>query len=935
MVTTAQLFSNPFNKDAAHHTPLGLNVVYGRPKGTEDAKKTSGVTYDAGFTEDDDTTANKSTPTSAARGRLRNCGAIIVGRSAQGRKYHWLVATSDSSHRTVWQGASNGGGTGDGLNVGANPPGFVCKLPSGQTKPPEPPNDGDNEVLAYPNDGVEGESSQADVFAQFCWTGKGPDATAGRHSARARDSYPLNGRDVRDSWSSTSVNWGPGAIDWRHPGGHLRKQDFANTAIGHLLNATACRHSHEGISKTNPWSPTNQGAQPEAHIISRRIAYPAWERDRPLFDTADYVAKGQGSVPSDNQGDLPYGTIIAIHQRYANIRDSSDTSPVVWHGVTIKANFSANQKKLFDNCMYWGICLCDGQGQTTNAAKTLGRIQLRIDHEMGADTALCNEVDEFFALMLPYFWPVYSRRDHLVQTAANNHWRHTDGLIYVGGGGPLSATKSINTAFDAGTTPPITPTTSFQYRITDSALRTASATVELTLDDSITVPVANNDTVAVTFNTAKLINVKENDTPTTVTVDRISNAPNKGSAVIQSDGQVLYTPNVGAVGADSFKYVIKLGLFEAEGTVSLTISSGAPTNRYVYKFKPAAGFIPTADANVVVWNIPTAGGDIGTAKGSESKVLLMVAPSGSITGTVTATGLKYKGVFLIGATCRPKGGTAFTSPGGASLKGKPMFVISFANDITVRPVLFLANIDYDPTDPGATTPDRCWWGNFLSGYTEVFGNNQSAWADIYLQKVWMPVGSYGFVAGTDGTPRSYMFTSAAGAFANFYASEIDAAWSDEQFLFKNLNNKAPFADGRARFYKVMTRLMPASTTIYGGPGDLRTDRCFVQNVGVQSGNKLTAGEYYAVDFDTCFGSKGGATLDLSVDGYIYTRSPAGGVSVSGNRATMPTYINAARANPAWSGFVDFQEPTTSVVDKAELGSANRITTAADLRSALG
>jgi hypothetical protein len=187
----------------------------------------------------------------------------------------------------------------------------------------------------------------------------------------------------------------------RHPAGFLRGAmvDLSGgTPIRHLLNATATRHSRAG-------------ARPSQHVLGRGMAYPAWSTDRPLG-------------AEDNLGDIPYGTIIAVRWQDRGLRETLSLTPF--------------GKVLFDTFLYFGCCLCDGQGQVVDDAPVL---QLRVDWELTAEKEAA--VEEALAKLLPHLWPVFDARRHDEDAP-----RHSDGLIYVGGGGPLGP-GSINSAWDA------------------------------------------------------------------------------------------------------------------------------------------------------------------------------------------------------------------------------------------------------------------------------------------------------------------------------------------------------------------------------------------------------------------------------------------------------------------------------------------------------
>ena len=361
------LFLNPYNKDSAHHTQVGTGASYGIAPGTLKAQ-VANPSYDQGQR--------------GSRGRLEKVKTFRCGASKQGQKYLRRVQPSDPEQHCVHHG---GAGSGSGLPCTLRmPPASRGNYPTGS---------GDNSVMFYPHNG-DPKSDVIDILNQFHWDSNGV-------TARARHTHPLSGRDVRNRYND-SGSWGPGAIDWRHPGGFLRGHEVDLTgkhAIPHLLNATATRHS-------------GAGAKPEHHVLSKRMCYPAWNTDRPLS-------------PDENLGDIPYGTIIVVRWQDRGLRETLGLSPL--------------GRVLFDTFLHFGCCLCDGQGQTVGGAPVL---QLRVDSELAEDNNKVSAVDAALGKILPHLWPIWNPRRH------NEDDQRHNGLIYVGGGEPLGG-DALNNAWDA------------------------------------------------------------------------------------------------------------------------------------------------------------------------------------------------------------------------------------------------------------------------------------------------------------------------------------------------------------------------------------------------------------------------------------------------------------------------------------------------------
>ncbi len=116
-------------------------------------------------------------------------------------------------------------------------------------------------------------------------------------------------------------------------------------------------------------------------------------------------------------------------------------------------------------------------------------------------------------------------------------------------------------------------TDTFSYAVSDGSLL-ASAQVTVTVTPVNDAPVATDDTVNVTKNQAKVIDVRANDTDVdgnTLTLQTVT-TPGHGTAVI-ADGKVTYTPATDYVGTDTFTYVISDGSLTETGVVNITVKA--------------------------------------------------------------------------------------------------------------------------------------------------------------------------------------------------------------------------------------------------------------------------------------------------------------------------------------------------------------------------
>ncbi len=115
---------------------------------------------------------------------------------------------------------------------------------------------------------------------------------------------------------------------------------------------------------------------------------------------------------------------------------------------------------------------------------------------------------------------------------------------------------------------------SFDYTISDGEL-TTTATVTVTVEEKPnTAPVATDDTATTAYETAVSIDVLANDSDEDADALSITSTttPSHGSVTI-SDGKVVYTPDDGYEGDDSFTYTISDGEDTSTANVAVTVNA--------------------------------------------------------------------------------------------------------------------------------------------------------------------------------------------------------------------------------------------------------------------------------------------------------------------------------------------------------------------------
>ena len=131
--------------------------------------------------------------------------------------------------------------------------------------------------------------------------------------------------------------------------------------------------------------------------------------------------------------------------------------------------------------------------------------------------------------------------------------------------GPNSGTASVGTNGDVIYTPDagFVGTDTITYQISDNEGLTDTATITITVSSQpiqTQPPVANDDAGTTPFNSPITVDVLANDVDADNDINPNSLAiltqPTNGSAIVNSQNEVIYTPNTGYTGTDTFTYQI-------------------------------------------------------------------------------------------------------------------------------------------------------------------------------------------------------------------------------------------------------------------------------------------------------------------------------------------------------------------------------------------
>ena len=189
---------------------------------------------------------------------------------------------------------------------------------------------------------------------------------------------------------------------------------------------------------------------------------------------------------------------------------------------------------------------------------------------------------------------------------------------------------------------------SFTYTLTDLDGATTSATVNITVNPVNDAPIADDDSAVTAEDTLKTIDVLLNDSdidgglPTVTIVD----GPENGTAIVNNDGTVTYTPDDDYNGPDSFTYQIDDGNGGTDtATVSLNVTpvndppvTTATTLQMTEDqtaIKDANAWASDPDGDPLTFSLVTPSDDVDVV--IEADGTTTITPKDNFTGTTTFT----------------------------------------------------------------------------------------------------------------------------------------------------------------------------------------------------------------------------------------------------------------------------------------------------------
>ncbi len=274
---------------------------------------------------------------------------------------------------------------------------------------------------------------------------------------------------------------------------------------------------------------------------------------------------------------------------------------------------------------------------------------------------------------------------------------------------------------------------SFRCKVSNTVNNVMSNAATLTVVTSAA-PVARNDSMDTLTGTPVMINVVTNDTDSDGTIDpatvSVTNAPANGTAVEQGNGTVLYTPNAGYSGEDTFKYTVRddHGVLSNTATVTVTvgivIDNGDPQTSHTGTWEISGAAEPwnpaiagatslySRDGDTYTWRFtPTVSGNYDvsmwwTEYASRSDNIPVDIESWSGTDTVYVNQQTHGGRWNLLGTYPFVAGTSYdititSVPGGTANYSTCADAVRFVYiPSNVIPLATITSVDPNPVLPG-------------------------------------------------------------------------------------------------------------------------------------------------------------------------------------------------------------------------------------------
>lgn len=365
--------------------------------------------------------------------------------------------------------------------------------------------------------------------------------------------------------------------------------------------------------------------------------------------------------------------------------------------------------------------------------------------------------------------------------------------------------------------------------------------------------------------------------------------------------------------------------------LSVTKQAGSVVdpNNAAYDYEWPLPWMPASAAEVDVITVPTTGLQLADGAGDPAKMALLVFPAGIMTGGLRMPNSRYRGIVGIGFEAEWQGSGQAQTPAGTLVPFGHWAQISFSptEEFPANPFIYLANGLWRAKTAAASGD---WLQTGTNRNPATTPTNQSAWPDIYVQKLHIPNGHYffsdaRFASGSAQNLNPHAdFIQITGnrGFRRCRLANCDIRWGGQHtFLYSGPSNTGlPHPEASFDERNCIHRPMPNNTAVY--PSKNRYPRYFAVNS--DPGNNYPLGAFVPTVLSGVFAEK--------IDDPDFQ---------AGREYFAPFALNETAGVVRWpttqfdgvlpiSGTVSFNAPPSARLNTAHVGHKWRVTSFADL-----
>lgn len=324
-----------------------------------------------------------------------------------------------------------------------------------------------------------------------------------------------------------------------------------------------------------------------------------------------------------------------------------------------------------------------------------------------------------------------------------------------------------------------------------------------------------------------------------------------------------------------------------------------------------------------------------SVSGAKTDDLLVVLPSAPATTWWRLEATGYRGYYVIGGEMPLRALGSITAPDGATARGQNFWLSLRSHEDAVGAFVYLARLHLT-NDPDVRSAAHSQYGDILNtgGDVNASIDNFDAWQDVWIDNVLVEGGLYGW--GPDLVAHSDFWKAERGGYRTLNVHKVDIPWGYQGFYSLSYQTRQangffrPHPQAAAHYYDTVLRII--RTRGQGGAWWKDHPKAIYFSRG---DSHVRAGEYVPTTFH-----EGGADgAGVWVAGSTHATEnfhPKGGewrprLNAAGTEWTWSS-VEPQPGRPFATGRVHRSETPPAVVTAADVGTAYRITSRAELEA---